>query len=263
MNIKEAILKLYLIFISISLWMIFLIIFIHSFFPTLAFPPKYLTIEYWIGKFIPEFWPSLLLSILLSITVVLINLSLSLPAVYAIMRYDYPGKDFLNTLLLAPIFVPGMTLALGLLALYVFFLPLTNSFFGLAFALSLVTLPYMIRPIMSALSSVDICFEEAAKCLGANPLRTFLYIVLPLIGPGVLAGSMLSFVIALNEFTTIIFIIGPDFIPASIWLYQYIHMFGVSGSLAAQISIIQIISLTIVGIQLKILGMKYLKGIVF
>jgi molybdate transport system permease protein len=78
---------------------------------------------------------------------------------------------------------------------------------GAALAAALMALPLMVRAIRLSIESIDQRLEGAASTLGASPLRVFATVTLPLAAPGMLAGTILTYVKALGEFgATITFV---------------------------------------------------------
>ena len=77
--------------------------------------------------------------------------------------------------------------------------------------LTSVLLPYMIVTLNSVMHNVDISLEEASLNLGASPFTTFRRIVLPLMAPGIFAGSVLCFILSMNAYATPILLGGPKF----------------------------------------------------
>ncbi|MFB3818161.1 MAG: ABC transporter permease [Candidatus Methylomirabilales bacterium] len=246
-----------------TLWLIFLLLFMHSFFEgvTLEFPPTGLTLENY-TQITGQFFPALRLSLLLGLAAGLLNVVLAIPASFVLSRYEFRGKNLINAFLLAPNMVPAISLALGLLALYSA-VRLMDTFWGLTMALSIITMPYMLRSVMSAFNELDPALEEAAWTLGASRWRTFRLVLLPLIGPGVLAGLLLSFIIAFNEFTIIIFLYGPRNLPASVWLWNMLFMYGITPQFAAAVAIMQLVSFGVLYLLVGVIGRRYLQGVVF
>ena len=74
-----------------------------------------------------------------------------------------------------------------------------------------VLLPFMVITLQSVLDGLDATIEQAAANLGASPWRCFTRIVLPLALPGVVAGTALCFVLAMNAYATPVLIGGPTF----------------------------------------------------
>jgi ABC-type spermidine/putrescine transport system permease subunit II len=116
---------------------------------------------------------------------------------------------------------------------------------------------------MSAFNELDPSLEEAALTLGAGRWRAFFAITLPLIGPGVISGLLLSFIIGFNEFTAIIFVYGPKNLPASVWMWNMLHMYGITPQFAAAVAIMQILSFVVLFILVRVIGRRYLQGVVF
>ena len=259
----RALWGIYLGVLVAGLWLIFLLLFAHSFFEgvTLEFPPRGLTLENYF-QISSAFFPALRVSLVLGLCAGLLNVLLAIPAAYVLSRFEFPGKDFINTVLVAPNMVPAVSLALGLLALYAW-LGAIDTFWGLVSALGIITMPYMLRPVLSAFNEMDPSLEEAARTLGAGRWRVFLMVTLPLIGPGVLAGLLLSFIIGFNEFTVIIFLYGPKNLPASVWLWNMLFMYGITPQFAAAVAIMQLVSFAVLFVLLGVIGRRHLQGAVF
>ena len=81
-------------------------------------------------------------------------------------------------------------------------LELMRNFIGVQIGMVHVLLPFMILPLLSNLRSIDPVYMRAAGVLGANPIRAFLHVYLPLSMPGISAGVMLVFINALGFFIT-------------------------------------------------------------
>jgi molybdate transport system permease protein len=78
---------------------------------------------------------------------------------------------------------------------------------GAAIASAIMSFPLMVRAIRISIENVDTKLEAAARTLGASPFRVFYSITLPLISPGILAGTLLAFARSLGEFgATITFV---------------------------------------------------------
>jgi len=245
------------------LWLIFLVLFAHSFFEgvTLEFPPRGLTFDNYL-QITNQFFPALRVSLLLGVCAGVVNMVLTIPASYTLARFTFKGQNLLNAFFLAPNMVPAISLALGLLALYPR-LGMLDTFWGLTCALAIVTMPYMLRPVLAAFHDLDPSLEEAARTLGAGRWRAFVLVTLPLIGPGVLAGLLLSFIIGFNEFTIIIFLYGPKNLPASVWLWNMLFMYGITPQFAAAVAVMQLVSFGVLFVLVRVIGRRYLQGVVF
>ena len=74
-----------------------------------------------------------------------------------------------------------------------------------------VNLPFVVLTLQAVLEGIDRAIEEAAQGLGAGPWRTFRHVILPLAMPGVVAGTVLSFILAMNAYATPVLLGGPTF----------------------------------------------------
>ncbi len=141
--------------------------------------------------------------ILGSMTAVLVT-AIGIPAAMAFVRYEFPGKNTLNTLLLAPIMIPEVVLGVALL-LFIRWLQQPKSFLLLLFGHVVITLPYVLLVVQARLVGIKREYEEAAMSLGANPFQTFREVTFPLLMPAVLAGMLFSFTISFDDVTATLF----------------------------------------------------------
>ncbi len=114
-------------------------------------------------------------------------------------------------------------------------------------------------PIVVALRDLPTMYEEAAKTLGANRMQSLFRVELPLLGPGISAGILLTFVIVFNEFLVTLFIAGPHTMTAALTVYNLTRT-GFLPSTAALAALMQFISFAVVLIFFKTFGSRYLKG---
>lgn len=133
-----------------------------------------------------------------------ISTSIGILAAMAFVRYEFPGKNTLNTLLLAPIMIPEVILGVALL-LFIRWLQQPKSFLMLLIGHVVITLPYVLLVVQARLVSIERVYEEAALSLGANPFQTFKEITLPLLMPAILAGMLFAFTISFDDVTATLF----------------------------------------------------------
>jgi molybdate transport system permease protein len=145
-----------------------------------------------------------------------------LPAIavgWALARYEFPGKTATDAVLHLPLVLPPVVVGYVLLVLFAPKGPLgepLKEWFGVSFAFSwtgavlasaVMGFPLMTQAIRLSAQAVDRKLEQAARTLGAPPWQVFLTVTLPLMAPGVLAGTVLSFARSLGEFgATITFV---------------------------------------------------------
>lgn len=201
-------------------------------------------------------------SFIVAVTAITISFLISLPAAYAIVRYTFPGKRLLLTFLSISLYVPAVTLGLGLILLYNFGHLFIGSIWSVIFAMVVGTYPLMLTPLIVALKDLPESFEEAALCLGASRWQVLTRVVLPLIGQGIAAGVLLSFIIVFNEYLVTLFVVGtiPSLTTAPLRVFGLVRTAGLLNTTAALAAAMQIISFVVVIVFFRVVGTRYLKG---
>jgi putative spermidine/putrescine transport system permease protein len=209
---------------------------------------------------VTSFGDNLMWSLKISALTLVINVAVSLPAAYAIVRHSFPGKRLLFSVLTLPLYVPGAVIGISLVLTYNFTYHLTTSMWGLVLAMALGTFPLMLTPLVVALKDLPVVFEEAAECLGATKWQTYRRIVLPLIGPGLSAGLLLCFIIVFNEYLVTLFVHPPGLTTAPLRVFNQIRTAGLSPTTAALAVTMQVISFAAVLLFFRLFGTRHLKG---
>lgn len=140
-----------------------------------------------------DVWSALTLSLQLSFVVTLVSAIICLPAAYAFARMSFPGRSVLFFSFLAGHAFPKFGLLIAIAAIFLQ-LNLIGTFWGVALIQLVSTLMFMIWIPVAAFQSVDRRMEEAARDVGAGPLRVFWSVTLPQAGPTIAAALLLSFV---------------------------------------------------------------------
>lgn len=143
-------------------------------------------------------------SLLLGSLTAAVSTVLGILAALALVRYRFPAKNAITTLLIAPILIPEVVLAVALL-LFLRWLAMPRSFLLLLMGHVIFTLPFVLLVVQARLVSIKPEFEEAAKSLGASPIQTFFTITLPLLLPAVFAGMLFAFTISFDDITGTMF----------------------------------------------------------
>ena len=161
---------------------------------------------------------ALVRSLQVSLGAVAISLPLGIATGWLLARRDFIGKSLLDGLVHLPLVLPPVVVGYLLLVglgrnsaagglLDAIGLPLAFHARGAVLASAVVAFPLMVRAIRLSVEAIDPGLEEAARTLGAAPLRVFATITLPLAAPGILAGAILAFARAFSEFgATITFV---------------------------------------------------------
>ena len=140
-----------------------------------------------------DVWNALILSLRLTTVVTLLSAVICLPAAYAFARMSFPGRNLLFFSFLAGHAFPKFGLLVAIAAIFLQ-LNLIGTFWGVVLIQLVGTLMFMIWIPVAAFQAVDRRMEEAARDVGASPLRVFWSITLPQAGPTIAAAVLLSFV---------------------------------------------------------------------
>ena len=179
---------------------------------------------------------ALILSLKVATVAVLGALPPALFCAYALARWQFIGHSLLNGVVHLPLVLPPVVTGYFLLLSFgrkgilgealqqCCDIILAFRWTGAALAAGIMAFPLIVRAIRLSIEAVDPQFEEAARTLGANPIRVFIFITLPLAFPGVLAGAVLGFAKALGEFgATITFVSNipgeTQTLPSAIYAY--------------------------------------------
>lgn len=202
-----------------------LIVVVNSFnaSPFNVWPPSGFTLE-WYQKALtmPEFQRGFVNSIIAGILSTLIVLLVGTPLSYAIVRIVFRGKSLLRGVLLGPLVIPRIAIGFALFVLYIATgSGLYGTMFGVVLGHALLMLPFVVSVLVANLGEVDPIVEEAARDLGAGPVRAFVLVVLPQIRPGLIVSGLLAFITSFDEVETTIFLVKPvvNTLPIEMYLY--------------------------------------------
>jgi multiple sugar transport system permease protein len=137
-------------------------------------------------------------SVLVAGLTMILAIVVGAPAGYALSRFDFFGKNLFKVTILLTRAFPLPLLALPL-AVFFIRTGLDDSVFGLSLVHTTLALPFAILITFSLFSGIPTELEEAAWTLGCTRYQAFLYVVLPLIIPGITASAIFAFVISWNE----------------------------------------------------------------
>lgn len=166
----------------------------------------------------PAEWAALMLSLRVSFVAVTLSLPLAIWVAWLLARGTFRGHALLSALVHLPLVLPPVVTGYLLLltfgrngalggALESVGIVLAFRWTGAALAAAIMGFPLMVRAIRLSLEAVDPKLEEAAATLGAPRWAVFTRVTLPLIAPGILAGTVLGFAKAMGEFgATITFV---------------------------------------------------------
>ncbi|HEX9077008.1 MAG TPA: ABC transporter permease [Anaerolineae bacterium] len=235
----------------------FLVILITAFSgdSSMAFPPNGLSLEWFqkvldVRMFRDSFSTSLGLGLAATATVLL----LGTPVAYALVRFQFRGRDILEILFSLPVIVPELVLGFALLRYFVLFsnMPIL---LGLYLGHSAILFPYAVRVVSGSLRNFDPAIEEAAVSLGAPRWRSFLLVVMPNLRAAFLATFILAFITSFNNVSVSLFLTGPGINTLPIAMLGYMEQYF-DPTIAALSSIIIVLTFAIVQIAERALGIS-------
>jgi iron(III) transport system permease protein len=154
---------------------------------------------------------------------------------YVIVRRETAASGTIDFLMMVPYLIPGVVMAIGFVTTFRSgFMSGTSAVWLLIMLYFIRRLPYGVRSTTSSLRQIKPSLEEAAINLGAPPLRAFLKVTIPLILPGLIVGSLMGFITAINELsgTLILYDSGTITMPVSIYLAVLDGEFGLAAALS-------------------------------
>jgi putative spermidine/putrescine transport system permease protein len=195
----------------------------------------------WFGALLPQgftlhwyaqAWGDFQLSSVLLVTlevvgaVVLLSIVLGVPAAYALARVQFPGKRFALLVFLLPLMVPPVTYGIPM-ATVMYKFHLAGTLTGVILANLVPALPFVILVMTPFIEQIDPNLESAARIFGANTVRYFRYVLLPLLVPGMLAAGLLVLVRTIGMFELTFFTAGPTTQTLVVALYYAVFSTGV------------------------------------
>lgn len=154
---------------------------------------------------------------------------------YLIVRRENAVSGFIDVLMMVPYLVPGVVMAIGYVTTFRNgWMDLTGTGFIIIVVLFIRRLPYGVRSTTTNLRQIKPSMEEAAINLGCSPLKAFITVTVPLIMPGLVVGSLMSFITAINELssTLILYVSGTVTMPVKIYISVLDGEFGLAAALS-------------------------------
>lgn len=173
-------------------------------------------------------------------------------------KYRFPFRGLVDRLLYIPIIIPEIVLGVALLCVYSF-CNFTLGLWTIILAHVTFSIPFVVITVRARLAGFDKNLEEAAMDLGADRLKTFLRITLPIIMPGVISGAMLSFTLSLDDVIISFFCSGPGSTTLPLKILSMVKT-GVTPEVNALSTVIMFVIILIIslntGLQVKKLKRK-------
>lgn len=216
----------------------------------LTFPPQGFTLRWFLeletlDNFISAFQYSAMVAVCSTALSIVVGTWIAL----AITRLEFPGKQALTTFFLAPLILPELAFAIGILQ-YFNAIGGLQGLSGLMLAHSVICVPYIIRTVLAAATSLNASLEESAQTLGAPPWLVLRDVTLPLLRPGLVAGAVMAFIISFDNVVISVFLSAPGQITLPALLFNQASETGLNSTIAAVCALL-ILSMMIVMVLLE------------
>ncbi len=215
----------------------------------ISFPLKKPTLRWYraipkYGEFIDAFIVSFELALFASLFATILGTM----AAFALVRGRFPGRNWINTLIMSPLTLPGVVTGIAMLQFYTW-ISMGPSLGRLVLGHTIITLPYVVRSVSAVLYGFPLSLEEAAMTLGANRLRTTFLVTFPIIRSGLLAGAIFSFIVSFDNVVVSIFLVSPEYNTLPITIFNYVS-YSVE-PIIASISTVQIIVIVLLMVVME------------
>lgn len=225
----------------------------------ISLPPQGYSFAWYLNAWrLDDFREGFLLSLKVSLASTFIGMLVAVPASLALVRGKFPGKAFVNTLLLSPMMIPGVVAGS---AVYVYYIQIeilsdwqiAATFPGLVAAHAVLTIPWIVRLVTASLVGANQSVEEAALNLGARPWQALWHVTLPMVRPGLVAGGLFSFIVSFTDLEKSIFLVGPGSTTLPIAIINYLEW-----NLDPTVAAVASVQIVIIGIAL-VISDRYVK----
>ncbi|MBN1375337.1 MAG: molybdate ABC transporter permease subunit [Dehalococcoidia bacterium] len=200
------------------------------------------------------------LSLITSVISTTFCIIVSVPAAYALARYNFRGKNILNTILDVPLALPPLVAGVGLLILCgttTFGKGLAEAGIkfvftpqGIILAQFFVNMPFMFRVLRSTFQGINPRYEYVAQTLGSTEAETFWRVTLPMSRNGLMAGSIITWCRGIGEFGAALMVAGStrmqtETLPISLYLNMSTGDLPLAIAAATILIVISLVSLFI------------------
>lgn len=210
-----------------------------------SFPPESVSLRHYRAAFSnKEHLTSLWASIKVAAYSTLVASLLCIPACIVLAKSTNPTMRRLKNLFMAPIFLPGIVWAVGLMQC-MGYLRIQGSLPILICVHAVMVTPYMIRIVGASMDNFNYTLEDAASSLGSPPLITFFRITLPNILSGLVVGMVFSFMISFSEVVITLFVSSSSFTTFPVRVYAAMRTEGLDPMVLAYSTIIIVVVLLI------------------
>ena len=215
---------------------------------------------------------AVILSVKCSIVAIILALLVGIPSGYALARYNFKGKEIIDSLINLPILLPPLVLGFGLLLLLgntpvgnfisenIMDIVFTQN--GIILAQFIIATPFIIRTTRAVFEGIDVKYEYIAQSLGLSRLESFLKITLPMAKNGIVAGAILGWARAIGEFGATLMLAGAtkmktETLPIAIFLNVSIGDIELALAIAIIHIVIAVLVISLIKFIINLNGGRY------
>ena len=165
-------------------------------------------------------------SLLIAIVTTLVSTAIGTMAALAMHKYQFRGKMIWTGIIYIPVIIPEIVVGVSLLSFFAL-LKITLGIGTITVAHIAFCVSYVIIVVQTRLHGFDPSLEEASMDLGAGRYKTFFYVTLPAIAPGIISSALLCFTLSIDDFVITFFTQGPNSTTLPVKIYSMVK-FGVS-----------------------------------
>jgi putative spermidine/putrescine transport system permease protein len=167
-------------------------------------------------------WPALLVSAEVAAFATIVALVLGTLCAIALVRGRFPGRESIATFLVSPLMLPGLVVGIAMLQGFKA-AGLREAYSSLLVAHVVITLPYVVRTVLGALTLFDFSLIDAARTLGCSYPRAILRVLVPALGPAFLTSGMFAFLASMDNYPISIFFTDGWTKTLPIQMLQYVE----------------------------------------
>ncbi|MGE0121045.1 MAG: ABC transporter permease [Dongiaceae bacterium] len=178
--------------------------------PYFSYPMPGLSLRWYVDFFTSDRWTiALKNSVIVAGATTVLATGIGTLAALGLSRANFPARPAVMGMLISPMIVPIIISAIGMYFFYTS-IGLSNSLPGLILAHTALATPFVVIVVTATLFGFDQSLIRAGASLGADPVRVFFTVTLPLILPGVISGALFAFVTSFDEVVVVLFLASPE-----------------------------------------------------
>jgi putative spermidine/putrescine transport system permease protein len=187
---------------------------------TFGWPPTELTFHWWkVAATSQGARDAILTSLEVGLIATTVALMLGTLAAFALVRYEFFGRDSISLLIVLPIALPGIVTGLALNSAFTTMMGVSLSIWTVAVAHATFCIVVVFNNVSARLRQIGGNVEEASMDLGASRWTTFRWVTLPLLRFVLLAGALLAFALSFDEIVVTTFTAGQGVQTLPIWIF--------------------------------------------